>query len=54
MKYPIGIKHKLVRFSLIMSFLLYCMGTVNMQAQTCEGRVCLKIIPSNSMLEMTE
>lgn len=42
MKYPIGIKHKLVRFSLIMSFLLCCMGTVNMQAQTCEGRVCLK------------
>ena len=25
-----------------MCALIYCMGTVNMQAQTCEGRVCLK------------
>lgn len=42
MKYPTGIRHKLVSLSHLMSILLCCMGTVNMRAQTCEGRVCLK------------
>ncbi len=37
MKYPIEIKYNLVRFSLLMCALIYCMGTVNMQAQTCRG-----------------
>ena len=41
MKYPIEIKYNLLKFSLLMCALIYCMGTVNMQAQTCEGRVCL-------------